>query len=186
MAWTKAIECFSILSITEILCENLTAYTEIKLYRACKAIHYGNQIRRNWWQNMEHMIQITLSKHNHEKTGTPLVGMSLQERPSHGSWGIDLHIFALAQREFWENIPSSSPVRPMRREHVYSKCTRCGWRQRSYTIKGKICFEEYYCLGCGGPLLICVEIRNDKGRNKGCKNIMAQACLANYFCSNTV
>ena len=87
MAWNKAIECFSILSITETLCENLTAYTEIKLYRACKAIHYGNQIRRNWWQNMEHMIQITLSKHNlpHEKTGTPLVGVSLQERPSHGS-----------------------------------------------------------------------------------------------------
>ena len=73
----------------------------------------------------------------------------------------------------------------MRREHVYARCTRCGWRQRSYTIKGKICFEEYYCLGCGGPLLICVEILNELGRNKGCKNIMAQACLANHLCSNT-
>ena len=41
MAWAKAVECLSILSITEILGENLTAYTEIKLYRACKAIHYG-------------------------------------------------------------------------------------------------------------------------------------------------
>ena len=64
MAWNKAIECFSTMSITEMLCVNLSAYTEIKLYRACKAIHYGNQLRCDWWQNMERMIQIALSKHN--------------------------------------------------------------------------------------------------------------------------
>ena len=57
----------------------------------------------------------------------------------------------------------------MRREYVYSKCIMCGWRQRSNTIKGKVCFEEYYCMSCGGPLLICVDICNDKSRNK-CKD----------------
>ena len=85
MAGIKAIECLSTLSITELLCVNLSAYTEIKLYRACKAIYCGNQLRYNWWQNMERMIQIASSKHNlpHDKTGTPLVGVSLQKRPRH-------------------------------------------------------------------------------------------------------
>ena len=54
----------------------------------------------------------------------------------------------------------------MRREHVYSKCIKCGWRQRSSTVRGNICFEEYYCKNCGGPLLICVDVLNDKDRNK--------------------
>ena len=54
----------------------------------------------------------------------------------------------------------------MRREHVYSKCIVCGWRQRSSTVKGNISFEEYYCKKCGGPLLICVDVCNDKDRNK--------------------
>ena len=54
----------------------------------------------------------------------------------------------------------------MRREYVYSKCIMCGWRQRSSTVRGNVCFEEYYCMSCGGPLLICVDICNDKGRNK--------------------
>ena len=86
MAWAKAVECFSTLSITEILCENLTAYTEIKLYRACKAIHYGNQIRRNWWQCMEHMIHATLSKHNQshaETTAPPHSKLSLENVAEH-------------------------------------------------------------------------------------------------------
>ena len=39
MAWANAVECLSTLSISEVLCENLTAYTEIKLYRASKTIH---------------------------------------------------------------------------------------------------------------------------------------------------
>ncbi len=73
MAWAKAVECLSNLSITGILCENLTAYTEIKLYRACKTIHHCNQIRRSWWQCMEYMIQTALSEHNqsHEETAAP-------------------------------------------------------------------------------------------------------------------
>ncbi len=57
-------------------------------------------------------------------------------------------------------------MRAMRREHVYAKCIMCGWRQRSNTARGNVCFEEYYCMSCGGPLLICVDISNDKGRNK--------------------
>ena len=86
MAWAKAVECFSTLSITEILCENLTAYTEIKLYRACKAIHHGNQIRRNWWQCMEHMIHAALSKHNQshaETTAPPHSKLSLENVAEH-------------------------------------------------------------------------------------------------------
>ena len=43
-----AVECFSILSITDVLCENLTAYDEIRLYRACKAIYHGNKVHREW------------------------------------------------------------------------------------------------------------------------------------------
>ena len=57
-------------------------------------------------------------------------------------------------------------VRAMRREHVYAKCIRCSWRQRSRIVKGNICFEEYYCKECAGPLLICVDVRNDNERNK--------------------
>ena len=56
-----AIECCSTLSIAEVLCENLTAYDEIRLYRTCKAIHHGNQTRREWWQHMENMILVTMS-----------------------------------------------------------------------------------------------------------------------------
>ena len=56
--------------------------------------------------------------------------------------------------------------RAMKREHVYSKCIRCGWRQRSSTVSGNISFEEYYCKKCGGQLLICVDVRNAKDRNK--------------------
>ena len=56
--------------------------------------------------------------------------------------------------------------RAMKREHVYSKCIRCGWRQRSITVSGPVSFEEYYCKECGGQLLICVDVRNAKDRNK--------------------
>ena len=65
---------------------NLNAYTEIKLYRACKAIHYGNQIRRNWWQCMEHMIHAALSKHNQshaETTAPPHSKLSLENVAEH-------------------------------------------------------------------------------------------------------
>ena len=54
----------------------------------------------------------------------------------------------------------------MRHEHVNSKCIVCSWRQRSRTVKGNISFKEYYCKKCAGPLLIRVDVRNDKDRNK--------------------
>ena len=106
MAGIKAIECFSTMSITEMLCINLSAYTEIKLYRACKAIHSGNQLRCNWWQNMERMIQIASSKHNlpQDKTGTPLVGVSLQERSRHWLREIRLTATALLRMDLEEEV----------------------------------------------------------------------------------
>ena len=82
----RAIECLSTLSITEKLCINLTAYTEIKLYRACKAIYLGNQTRRKWWVNMNRKIQIACGKNSnssssgsdsiqhHNKAGSPSAG----------------------------------------------------------------------------------------------------------------
>ena len=54
----RAVECLSTRLITEMLVINLTAYTEIKLYRACKQIYLGNRARSNWWVNMNHKIQI--------------------------------------------------------------------------------------------------------------------------------
>ena len=36
---------------------NLTAYTEIKLYRTCKHIYLGNKKKVQWWVNMDRMIQ---------------------------------------------------------------------------------------------------------------------------------
>ena len=53
----RAVECLSTRQITERLVINLTAYTEIKLYRACKQIYLGNRARINWWVNMDQKIQ---------------------------------------------------------------------------------------------------------------------------------
>ena len=53
----RAVECFSTRLITERLVINLTAYTEIKLYRVCKYIYLGNRARINWWVNMDQKIQ---------------------------------------------------------------------------------------------------------------------------------
>ena len=57
---------------------------------------------------------------------------------------------------------SLSTNRAMKREHVYSKCIRCGWRQSTSTASGNISFEEYYCKKCGDQLLTCVDIHNAK------------------------
>ena len=67
-------------------------------------------------------------------------------------------------------LPTCKP--DMKREHVFTKCTQCGWRQRSYAIKGKICFDEYYCKRCGGQLLICVKIRLRKGKTMCVASLM--------------
>ena len=55
--WNKAVECFSTRRIMKKLVINLIAYTEIKLYRACKHIYLGNKVKIQWWVNMNHMIQ---------------------------------------------------------------------------------------------------------------------------------
>ena len=57
----------------------------------------------------------------------------------------------------------------MKREHVYSKCIRCGWRQQPITASGPVSFEEYFCKECGDQLLICVDVRKAKDRNKTVK-----------------
>ena len=55
--WNKARECFSTRWIMKKLVINLTAYTEIKLYRACKHIYLSNKTKIQWWVNMNRMIQ---------------------------------------------------------------------------------------------------------------------------------
>ena len=58
-AWTEPPwqKCFCTRGIMKKLVINLTAYTEIKLYRTCKHIYLGNQKKVKWWVNMDLMIQ---------------------------------------------------------------------------------------------------------------------------------
>ena len=66
----KAVECFSTRLISERLVINLTAYTEIKLYRTCKHIYLGNRARMHWWMNMDHMIRkATGNENNNNNNG---------------------------------------------------------------------------------------------------------------------
>ena len=74
--WNKAVECFSTRRIMKKLVINLTAYIEIKLYRACKHIYLGNKVKIQWWVNMNHMIQEATG----EKSGNK--GRALEERLS--------------------------------------------------------------------------------------------------------
>ena len=72
--------------IMDMLYFNLTAHTEIKLYRTYKAIYLGNQTRRKWWVNMNRKIQIPCGKNSnssssgsdsiqhHNKAGSPSAG----------------------------------------------------------------------------------------------------------------
>ena len=122
------------------------------------------------WPRVQHMIiaaATTLGGCAHERDWyPPCWGYARRSDQVMAHESLTCMSLSWLSKNFEKIFPAAHQCDPMRREHVYSKCTMCGWRQRSYTIKGKICFEEYYCLGCGGPLLICVEIRNDKGRNK--------------------
>ena len=43
-----AVECFSILSVTDALCENLLTEDEVRLYGICTAIYHGNKVHRDW------------------------------------------------------------------------------------------------------------------------------------------
>ena len=52
--WKK---CFCTRWIMKKLVINLTAYTEIKLYRTCKHIYLSNKEKIQWWVNMNRRIQ---------------------------------------------------------------------------------------------------------------------------------
>ena len=43
-----AVECFSILSVTDVLCENLSNYNEFRLHGTCAAVYHGSKVRREW------------------------------------------------------------------------------------------------------------------------------------------
>ena len=51
-----AAECFSILSVTHVLCGNLSTYEEIRLYSTCTAIYHGNKVHRDWLLNFRNYI----------------------------------------------------------------------------------------------------------------------------------
>ena len=51
-----AVECFSILSVTEILCENLSTYDEVRLYGTCSSIYHGNKVHREWLMKLRDHI----------------------------------------------------------------------------------------------------------------------------------
>ena len=103
---------------------------------------------------------------------------------SHLTWqALRWHILELLLWWTAYNRDKESPCNShMRREHVFTKCTQCGWRQRSHTIGGKICFDEYYCKRCGGQLLICVRIQLTKGKQNMLPLVIREtrACLLTY------
>ena len=43
-----AVESFSIPSVTDVLCENLSNYEEFRLHGTCTAVYHGNKVRREW------------------------------------------------------------------------------------------------------------------------------------------
>ena len=57
----------------------------------------------------------------------------------------------------------------MKRDHVYSKCVWCGWRQKTITTSGPVSFAEYYCQKCGDQLVICSDVRKAKDEKKKVK-----------------
>ena len=67
-AWAKPPwqKCFCTRGIMKKLVINLTAYTEIKLYRTCKHIYLGNKKKAQWWVNMDRMIQNVSGKNGVE------------------------------------------------------------------------------------------------------------------------
>ena len=54
----------------------------------------------------------------------------------------------------------------MKRDHVYSKCVWCGWRQQTITTSGPVSFVEYYCQKCGDQLVICSDVRKARDKKK--------------------
>ena len=165
----KAVECLSTRPITERLGTHLAEYTEIKLFRTCKQIYLGNRARNNWWANMNSGGPITKFKWSAPITSNRDTIVA--------QWHITAVLAQILRISF--QLSNSD----MRREHVFTKCTQCGWRQRSYAIRGKICFDEYYCKRCGGQLLICVRIQLTKGKQNMLPLVIREtrACLLTYI-----
>ena len=57
-------------------------------------------------------------------------------------------------------------VLTMRVECVYTQCIVCGWRQDALKKKNVVAFREYYCIQCGGNLLIDAEVREQRQETK--------------------
>ena len=43
-----AVESLSIPSVTDVICEHLDDYEELRLHGICKAVYHGNIVRRRW------------------------------------------------------------------------------------------------------------------------------------------
>ena len=68
-----AVECFSILSVTEVLCENFSNYDEFRLCGTCTAVYHGNKVRREWLTRLhEHIYALyhrtALPKHCRQRS----------------------------------------------------------------------------------------------------------------------
>ena len=50
----------------------------------------------------------------------------------------------------------------MRVECVYTQCIVCGLRQDALKKNNVVAFREYYCIQCGGILLIDAEVREQR------------------------
>ena len=68
-----AAECFSILSVTHVLCENLSTYEEIRLYSTCTAVYHDNKVHREWIMRLRDHIRALYDR------------PALPQRNSHGS-----------------------------------------------------------------------------------------------------
>ena len=75
-------------------------------------------------------------------------------------------LYSSLQPRFCRHIHTFVSPKMVRREVVYAVCMLCHWRQRARMMQGFIAFREYYCMRCGGPLIIISEvIDDDEGHN---------------------
>ncbi len=51
-----AVETFSITSVTDVLCENLSNYEEFRLHGTCTSVYHGNKVRRKWLMRLHEHI----------------------------------------------------------------------------------------------------------------------------------
>ena len=68
-----AVECFSNLAVTRVLCENLLTEDEVRLYGTCTATYHGNKMHR------DHLLRFRRYIHGYNETP------ALPKRNSQGS-----------------------------------------------------------------------------------------------------